>query len=656
MKKTSKKFLLAIAMFFSVLVVPISTEAKSVMGGGEVIIDYTYKAGPYSTCNISGTTDLNGGDPISILASVEFIVHAYNDVTGSLIAENEVIPQGTQVRFDVTLNNSQTNWFESGRSYDSPNGIWTDSYPGLIPDCLLTDDIPGPPMHNVYFKRPNINFTHSGSSAAFSCNGNGSLCTVTSAGTLATSINFSPARFFPHGKGLSIVDPVAPAVWGDGIEVSVPALTYPINVSGPSNQPPNPPTITGPTSGAPNTAHTFNFQATDPNNDTIRYGIDWDNNGSIDQWTPSSGYVASNTQQSNPYTWTTPGTYTFQALTQDSNGASSGWGSYGVSISAPTCQVSALNIAYENLYPVDCQSYEQGGNSGLKYCRNSYSAIGQTVTNAEDQTTFSAGQSCIDGPYPHAGNQCYYNAVQGTGACTASAPTTDLQINTSNGPLSVALGDTLNITWTSTNATSCTAYGAGWGSATPVATNGSQSITATTSDNYIIQCTDGTSTVTDSVQVNLTNSLKLCENSCSAGAGYLRGTSSSTGSLTIAPGNTRNLVACFNPASSCTDGSGNVTSTASWSGANSSVALSGTDPRTVTGTSAGSATISASYSGQTANTNVTVSCVPTVSCSNAPNAGNYCENETFTIDNGCGVMISCNGTKSCNYNWKEVAP
>lgn len=86
------------------------------------------------------------------------------------------------------------------------------------------------------------------------------------------------------------------------------------------------------------------------------------------------------------------------------------------------------------------------------------------------------------------------------------------------------------------------------------------------------------------------------------------------------------------------------------------MSLSGTNPKTVSGDNAGTENISATYSGQTANMSVTVTCVPTVSCSNAPGRENYCQNENFNIDNGCGTMISCTGTKTCNYNWKEVAP
>jgi hypothetical protein len=54
--------------------------------------------------------------------------------------------------------------------------------------------------------------------------------------------------------------------------------------------------------------------------------------------------------------------------------------------------------------------------------------------------------------------------------------------------------------------------------------------------------------------------------------------------------------------------------------------------------------------------NVTVACVPTVTCDNASERSNYCSSQTFTTSNGCGGTITCNGVKSCDYNWTEVSP
>jgi hypothetical protein len=100
-----------------------------------------------------------------------------------------------------------------------------------------------------------------------------------------------------------------------------------------TNTAPNPPTITGPTTGVPSTSYTYTFTATDPDGDTLRYEIDWDNNGTVDQTLPATGYVASGPPgQSQANNWTGPGTKNFQARAVDSLGAISGWSPYTVTI------------------------------------------------------------------------------------------------------------------------------------------------------------------------------------------------------------------------------------------------------------------------------------------------------------------------------------
>lgn len=513
------------------------------------------------------------GNPSTASVTVTFDVRAYNNSTGVLISENETVPVNTQVRFDVDLqNNTNISWYITGTDLDSPYGEWSNAGPGQYPFRYNNSCGGGGEwFKETFVTRPTLNFNHSGSSASMSCNTNGSLCTVTGAGTLATNIVFAPISmgFGGHGVG------VFPGYEGPRVRTFNygPTITYPVNVAPAANQAPNPPTITGPEEGVMNVAYSFGFQASDPDNHAVRYGIDWDNNGSVDQWLPGSGHVASNTLQSDSYSWPTEGIKTFQALTQDSNGSQSGWVSHTISLAI----------------------------------------------------------------------------VSGT------SPTVDLKINSSDGPLSVDQGSGLSITWLSSNATSCNAWGSGWSSGGAVDINGSASVTANQTDTYIIQCTDGTTGTIDSVQVNLSNSLKICQNTCSSG--ILRGSSSSTGSFTLARSGSQNLVACYNSVSGCSSGDGNVTNITTWSESGSNAtSLSGADPKTVTADNEGSEIINAQYSAQTASTQATVTCVPTVSCDNAPGKENYCQNQEFTVDNGCGSNITCNGTKTCNYNWKEVAP
>jgi hypothetical protein len=256
--------------------------------------------------------------------------------------------------------------------------------------------------------------------------------------------------------------------------------------SPPSNNPPNTPTITGTNSGSQNTNYTFNFVATDIEGHTLRYGIDWDGNGSVDAWVPGSGYVNSGTQQSGTRSWASNGTYTFQVLAQDSQGASSGWASHSITLAeappgaytidrgcgATQMWVGMNCVAGEELR-VDCAATERGW-------------------ERPDTTTLT----CPMNGFSYSSNR---------GICVADAtcgvPTANLTINGSAGPLSVTKNSALTISWNTANVPSCTKFGANWGSGQGIALSGTETVSATVSDTYLINC-NGT---IDSVSVTVVN-------------------------------------------------------------------------------------------------------------------------------------------------------
>ena len=97
-------------------------------------------------------------------------------------------------------------------------------------------------------------------------------------------------------------------------------------VPGVPNTPPVAPTITGTSvEVAGMSGGSGVYTATDPDGDQIRYGVDWDNNGSEDEWFPGTGYVNSGIPQVGIHTWAAGGTYTIKVLTEDSKGSRSGW-------------------------------------------------------------------------------------------------------------------------------------------------------------------------------------------------------------------------------------------------------------------------------------------------------------------------------------------
>jgi uncharacterized repeat protein (TIGR01451 family) len=82
-----------------------------------------------------------------------------------------------------------------------------------------------------------------------------------------------------------------------------------------------------------------------------------------------------------------------------------------------------------------------------------------------------------------------------------SIPTVDLKANNSDGPITVSYNASANLTWTSTNANSCTASGSWSGTKS---TSGSQSTgSLTSSKTYTITCTGNGGSAIDSVTINV---------------------------------------------------------------------------------------------------------------------------------------------------------
>jgi outer membrane protein assembly factor BamB len=95
-----------------------------------------------------------------------------------------------------------------------------------------------------------------------------------------------------------------------------------------SNQPPNPPTITGPAKGKIKVATEYNFTAVDPEGDDVHYLIDWGdstNNSWIGPY-PSGDLIAKS------HIWSKKGKYTIKAKAVDTFGNSSDWGTLQVSM------------------------------------------------------------------------------------------------------------------------------------------------------------------------------------------------------------------------------------------------------------------------------------------------------------------------------------
>ncbi len=90
---------------------------------------------------------------------------------------------------------------------------------------------------------------------------------------------------------------------------------------------PNAPSLTSVGQCVIGTPHAISMVADDLNADPIRYGVDWDADGSVDEWIPGSSYVPSGTPQTANRTYSIAGSKTLKVLAQDKNGLNSDWAS-----------------------------------------------------------------------------------------------------------------------------------------------------------------------------------------------------------------------------------------------------------------------------------------------------------------------------------------
>lgn len=184
----------------------------------------------------------------------------------------------------------------------------------------------------------------------------------------------------------------------DGTYVlGVPTVVVTSTINAGVGGPPNPPTIGGPMSGDPNTTYTYTFTATDGDGDTIRYRIDWDNNGTVDQTLPGSGHVPSGTQLSASRSWPSAGEYTFQAYTEDNQGNSSSWTQYVVTIGSgsPQCSDGIDNDGDGNIdYPADtgCTSESDNTESPNAQCSDGIDNNGNGLIDYPNDPTCSSAR------------------------------------------------------------------------------------------------------------------------------------------------------------------------------------------------------------------------------------------------------------------------
>ena len=299
-----------------------------------------------------------GGAPriVNPHASVAYHARVINKVTGAPITCGSTVPQGTQVGLEfVPHDYLDIYWFATGYLVDSPYGDWV---PGAaVPSSGICAD------KNYIRAGKKFAYTYTDLSVSpptkslsgtdqMGCtpSGDGNMtCSMPTAGSFNPTFNFAPttgaywfdwSTQFLRAEGVQActvqsalrgeIAPFSTAAPMNPYVLNVPAqaISCPINVVlDPNQHPPATPdvSITGSAACTIGTPHSISVSATDSDGDQIKYGIDWDANGTVDQFVPSSGYVPSGSSQSAARTYTTAGNKTVKVVAIDTSGLMSGW-------------------------------------------------------------------------------------------------------------------------------------------------------------------------------------------------------------------------------------------------------------------------------------------------------------------------------------------
>jgi hypothetical protein len=227
-------------------------------------------------------------------------------------------------------------------------------------------------------------------------------CKVTAPGTITSQFNFTATQgkfYYRYKQGvcygniipLKVTDDIRDwktlnfqSVYSDiyfgAIKISdysldVPQQTISYNLTAfdppPANLPPARPSITGAKNGFPATEYTFDFKATDPDNDQIRYAIDWNDDGKIDQWLPAVGNVNSGTIQKGSKTWSSIGLKTIKAQTFDEQGNSSDWTTHTINLTpilhAPVASLTSVSNITEKSAIINWKYSDKDGDDQINY-------------------------------------------------------------------------------------------------------------------------------------------------------------------------------------------------------------------------------------------------------------------------------------------------
>ena len=379
--------------------------------------------------------------------SVTYEASAYNIDTSELIAPNDTIAVGTRLRFEP--DRGQISWNGTGYAIDTPYGTWTNNAArptgtsidgwSRIGSCLASDYMGniqhayGPFRYDVYVPfsvhPAAMTVNVSPSTAGLSLIGTNTY-EVTSPGTIQADFTYDATYgqfYYEYIQTDNTTNDRRCLTSYDELPMSLSTITYPANLYDvsitnplvsyqhtiPAVTIPYSITVAGPPANVPPTAPSivddpanthqagisqmFRVTATDPDGNQLRYGIDWDMNGTVDQWLPGTGYTPSGNTLDASRLWVTGGDKDFQVLAEDENAARSAFTTHSITLCGSGFAWNSTTATCEAVNPLPNLTADVSAvtpSAGFDSVTGRYDDISLTY-NVRNTATADAGASVL---------------------------------------------------------------------------------------------------------------------------------------------------------------------------------------------------------------------------------------------------------------------
>lgn len=361
---------------------------------------------------------------ITITQNVHAVqIDANGNETGVNYACGSTVPAGTNVRFKFDpLSGGDIYWFGTGGVNDSPYGRWDN--PDVTPTsiCQPADFLWNAPNGSAQYVslivRPPVR-TVQVAGATCTAGTEEADCSNIQTGTVDATFSVSPTdgKVYFQDSFAGTCDTTykdKPLTIGDyahtpyQLKVPAQALNYACSLTvtpgpGTGSIPSKPTVSSGGAQCITGSSFQISFTSTSPDNHPLRYRIDWDGDGIVDEMVPASGYVPSGTTQTASRIFAVDGQKTIQVSAEDDRGLVSAWATLNFSC-RPDSRVQSCQTGY----------VWQDGSCVFTQCPTGYSQLAdQCVSDRCPLGYIKQGAQCVF-------SACPTGYVNSNGSCARS--------------------------------------------------------------------------------------------------------------------------------------------------------------------------------------------------------------------------------------------